>query len=118
METRLALLRTLRQQCAGSNRILRLLNGSALAATAGIIVDIYPGHGVLLGQHDEARKDYRHCFLRERAVTDALFSYLTELRTSELVCSQSYTLEFLDYCLQNGKASACPEESPVRISPR
>ena len=118
METRLALLRTLRQQCAGSNRILRLLNGSALAATAGITVDIYPGHGVLLGQHDEARKDYRHCFLRERAVTDALFSYLTELRTSELVCSQSYTLEFLDYCLQNGKASAYPEETPVRISPR
>ena len=34
-----------------------------------------------------------------RTVTEALFLYLSELRTSQLVCSQKYTLEFLDYCL-------------------
>lgn len=102
-EIRLALLRTLRDQCAAaSSRILRLLNGKLVPVDPDITIDVYPDRGILLGQINRAQNEYRHCFLREPSITKALFDYLKELRTSELVCSQSYTVEFLDYCLQSG----------------
>ena len=65
----------------------------------GVSMDVYLTSGVLLCQQDRTKTAYRHCFLQERTVTEALFLYLSELRTSQLVCSQKYTLEFLDYCL-------------------
>lgn len=101
-EIRLALLRTLRDQCAAdSPRILRLLNSKQASIDPDITIDVYPDRGILLGQINKARNEYRHCFLQEPTVTKALFDYLKELRTSELVCSQNYTVEFLDYCLQS-----------------
>lgn len=105
MEMRLALLHRLRDQCAAdSPRILRLLNVKKMPVEPDITIDIYPDRGVLLGQLIKDKNQYRHCFLQEPTVTKALFEYLKELRTSELVCSRTYTVEFLDCCLQ-GKFS-------------
>ena len=98
-DLRRTLLRRLRDQCACDRQTLRLLNGSALPVAPGVSMDVYLTSGVLLCQQDRTKTAYRHCFLQERTVTEALFLYLSELRTSQLVCSQKYTLEFLDYCL-------------------
>lgn len=98
-DLRRTLLRRLRDQCACDRPTLRLLNGSALPVAPGVSMDVYLTSGVLLCQQDRTKTAYRQCFLQERTVTEALFLYLSELRTSQLVCSQKYTLEFLDYCL-------------------
>lgn len=98
-DLRRTLLRRLRDQCACDRPTLRLLNGSALPVAPGVSMDVYLTSGVLLCQQDRTKTTYRQCFLQERTVTEALFLYLSELRTSQLVCSQKYTLEFLDYCL-------------------
>lgn len=103
VEIRLALLRALRDQCAAeSPRILRLLNVKKMPIEPDITIDVYPDRGVLLGQIIKGENQYRHCFLQEPTVTKALYEYLEELRTSELVCSRTYTVEFLEYCLQGG----------------
>lgn len=101
LATRVAILRKFRDQCAAGKQTLRLLNGDWLPVTPNVMVDVSLDQGVLLSQSLGNQSVYRHCFMRERLVTRALYNYLTEIRTSQLVCSQKYTVEFLDYCLHS-----------------
>lgn len=102
-EVRKTMLRRLRDQCADGRRVLRLLNGAALPVSPGTMLDVYRNCGVLICHVDLARNDLRQCFLQDRELTRSLYLYLSELRVSQLVSSQKYTLEFLDYCLQTAE---------------
>lgn len=100
--TRRELLLRLRRAAADDRRTVRIVNTSQLPLTPSMSVNVFAGRGVVFCQADPTPDKLccREYLMEDPLLTETLMHYLNDLRGTEHIRSQKYTLDFIDYCLR------------------
>ena len=100
--TRRELLLRLRRAAADDRRTVRIVNTSQLPLTPSMSVNVFAGRGVVFCQADPTPDKLccREYLMEDPLLTETLMHYLNDLRGTEHIRSQKYTLAFNDYCLR------------------
>lgn len=100
--TRRELLLRLQRAAASDRRTLRIVDASQLALTPTMSVNVFEGRGVVFCQAVAAPDAFycREYLMEDPLLTDAMLRYLDDIRATDRIRSQKYTLDFIDYCLR------------------
>ena len=100
--TRKEMLLRLRKAAASDSQTLRIVDTDRLALTPTMSVNLFQGKGVVFCQStiDPVGFYCREYLMEDSILTDSLLLYLDDIKTTEHVRSQKYTLDFIDYCLR------------------
>lgn len=81
---------------------MRIVNTSQLPLTPSMSVNVFAGRGVVFCQADPTPDKLccREYLMEDSRLTETLMHYLNDLRGTEHIHSQKYTLDFIDYCLR------------------
>ena len=101
-EARRELLLRMRTACENNTAVLRIVSAEAFPLDPHITVTAFRGRSVVFCTLSD---DPQEGFCREYTLQDAMLAnrladYMSNLKDSSLVCTQRYTLEYIDFCLR------------------
>ena len=82
--------------------VLRIVSAEAFPLDPHITVTAFRGRSVAFCTlSDDPREGFcREYTLRDAMLANRLADYMSNLKDSSLVCTQRYTLEYIDFCLR------------------
>ena len=101
-EARRELLLRMRDACERGTVVLRIVNSDAFPLDPRITVGVYRGQSmVFCALSDESDNGFcREYTMQNVALANRLADYMANLKDSNLVRTQKYTVEFIDFCLR------------------
>ena len=101
-EARRELLLRMRDACERGTVVLRIVNNDAFPLDPRITVGVYRGQSmVFCALSDESDNGFcREYTMQNVALANRLADYMANLKDSNLVRTQKYTVEFIDFCLR------------------
>ena len=101
-EARRELLLRMRDACERGTVVLRIVNNDAFPLDPRIAVGVYRGQSmVFCALSDESDNEFcREYTMQNVALANRLADYMANLKDSNLVRTQKYTVEFIDFCLR------------------
>ena len=101
-EARRELLVRMRDACQNGTAVLRIVNNDAFPLDPRITVSAYRNHGVAFCAvpADPSLGFCLEYMMQNVPIANRLADYMSNLKDSNLVRTQKYTVEFLDFCLR------------------
>ena len=101
-EARRELLLRMRDACERGTVVLRIVNNDAFPLDPRITVGVYRGQSMIFcALSDESDNGFcREYTMQNVALANRLADYMANLKDSNLVHTQKYTVEFIDFCLR------------------
>ena len=101
-EARRELLLRMRTACENNTAVLRIVSAEAFPLDPHITVTAFRGRSVVFCTlSDDPQEGFcREYTLRDAMLANRLADYMSNLKDSSLVCTQRYTLEYIDFCLR------------------
>ena len=101
-EARRELLLRMRTACENNTAVLRIVSAEAFPLDPHITVTAFRGRSVAFCTlSDDPQEGFcREYTLRDAMLANRLADYMSNLKDSSLVCTQRYTLEYIDFCLR------------------
>ena len=101
-EARRKLLLRMRTACENNTAVLRIVSAEAFPLDPHITVTAFRGRSVVFCTlSDDPQEGFcREYTLRDAMLANRLADYMSNLKDSSLVCTQRYTLEYIDFCLR------------------
>ena len=92
----------MRTACENNTAVLRIVSAEAFPLDPHITVTAFRGRSVAFCTlSDDPQEGFcREYTLRDAMLANRLADYMSNLKDSSLVCTQRYTLEYIDFCLR------------------